>query len=86
MVARGLIAFEEVPHTDNSEELRQEYNALCILYLQCNADSFTIPRAVPFSDQLAGFFFRHCAQLLLCYQYWPSDPSRAHGLCLSFPQ
>jgi len=61
VISGGLIAFKEVSHTDNSEELRWECNALCNIYLQCNTDSFfTIPRAFAFT---------------LCYN-WPHRTAR----------
>jgi len=57
VISGGLIAFKEVSHTDNSEELHQEYHTLCNVYLRCNTDSFfAIPRALAFSNPLAGEF------------------------------
>ena len=57
VISGGLIAFKEVSHTDNSEELRQEYYTLCNVYLQCDTDSFfAIPRALGFSNPLTGDF------------------------------
>lgn len=57
VISGGLIAFKEVSHTDNSEELRREYHTLCNVYLRCNTDSFfAIPRAFAFSNPLTGDF------------------------------
>jgi len=56
VISGGLIAFKEVSHTDNSEELHREYNTLCDVYLRCNTDFFAIPRAFAFSNPLTGDF------------------------------
>lgn len=57
VISGGLIAFKQVAHIDNTEKLRQEYDTLHKIYLQCNTDSsFAIPRALAFFDPLTEDF------------------------------
>jgi len=57
VISGGLIAFKEVAHTDNAEKLRQEYDTLNEVYLQCSADSlFAVPRALACFNPLTKDF------------------------------
>jgi hypothetical protein len=57
VISGGLIAFKEVSHIDNAEEIRQEYDTLDNIYLQCNTDSFfVVPRAFAFFNPLTEDF------------------------------
>ena len=57
VISGGLVVFKEVSHIDNTEKLRQEYDALDDIYLRCNTDSFfTIPRALAYFNPLTEEF------------------------------
>jgi len=57
VISGGLIAFKEVAHTDNTEKLRQEYDTLDGIYLQCNTNSlFAVPRALAYFNPLTKDF------------------------------
>ena len=57
VISGGLIAFKEVAHVDNTDKLRQEYDTLANIYIQCNTESFfSVPRALAFFNPITEDF------------------------------
>ena len=87
VISGGLIAFKEVAYTDNTEKLRQEYDILGDIYLQCNTDSFfAVPRALAYFNPLTNDFSTTAPSTPSANRFGTARPLVTPGVMAYFQQ